>query len=59
MTVECLVCGSRFVAPKGNCKYCTVCRGEIEKKNTFTVVSAKLLQLLLQSTKKNTTTLSE
>lgn len=31
MTVECLVCGSRFVAPKGNCKYCLVCRGEIEK----------------------------
>ena len=31
MTVECLVCGSRFVAPKGNCKYCSVCRGEIEK----------------------------
>lgn len=31
MTVECLVCGSRFVAPKGNCKYCTVCRGEIER----------------------------
>ena len=31
MTVECLVCGRRFVAPKGNCKYCTACRGEIEK----------------------------
>lgn len=31
MTVECLVCGSRFVAPKGNCKYCPICRGEIEK----------------------------
>ena len=31
MTVECLVCGSRFVAPKGNCKYCLTCRGEIEK----------------------------
>lgn len=31
MTVECLVCGSRFIAPKGNCKYCSVCRGEIEK----------------------------
>ena len=33
MTVECLVCGSRFVAPKGNCKYCPVCRGEIEKNS--------------------------
>ena len=31
MTVECLVCGSRFVAPKGNCKYCPACLGEIEK----------------------------
>ena len=31
MTVECLVCGSRFVAPKGNCKYCPACRGEIER----------------------------
>ena len=31
MTVECLVCGSRFVAPKVNCKYCPVCRGEIER----------------------------
>lgn len=31
MTVECLVCGSRFVATKGNCKYCRVCRGEIDK----------------------------
>ena len=31
MTVECLVCGSRFVAPKGNCKYCLTCRAEIEQ----------------------------
>ncbi len=31
MTVECLVCGSRFVVSKGNCKYCPTCRGEIEK----------------------------
>ena len=31
MTVECLVCGSRFVAHKGNCKYCKTCRGEIER----------------------------
>lgn len=31
MTVECLVCGSRFVAHRGNCKYCSVCRGEIER----------------------------
>lgn len=31
MTVECIVCGSRFVAPKGNCKYCPTCLGEIEK----------------------------
>lgn len=32
MTVECLVCGSRFVTPKGNCKYCLACREEIERK---------------------------
>ncbi len=31
MTVECLVCGSRFVVLRGNCKYCPVCRREIEK----------------------------
>ena len=31
MTVECLVCGSRFVAHKGNCKYCKTCRCEIER----------------------------
>lgn len=31
MTVECLVCGSIFDAPKGNCKYCPTCRGEIER----------------------------
>lgn len=31
MTVECLVCGSRFVVHKGNCKYCKTCRGEIER----------------------------
>lgn len=31
MTVECLVCGSRFVTHKGNCKYCKTCRGEIER----------------------------
>lgn len=31
MTVECLVCGSRFVAPRGNCKYCKTCRDEIER----------------------------
>lgn len=31
MTVECLVCGSRFVTHKGNCKYCRTCRNEIEK----------------------------
>lgn len=34
MTVECLVCGSRFVAHKCNCKYCKTCRGEIER-NTY------------------------
>lgn len=31
MTVECLVCGSRFVAHRGNCKYCKTCRDEIER----------------------------
>lgn len=31
MTVECLVCGSRFVAHNCNCKYCKTCRGEIER----------------------------
>lgn len=31
MTVECLVCGSIFYAPRGNCKYCATCRGEIER----------------------------
>lgn len=31
MTLECLVCGSRFVAPRGNCKYCKTCRYEIER----------------------------
>ena len=31
MTVECLVCGTRFVSRRGNCKYCKTCRGEIER----------------------------
>ena len=31
MTVECLACGTRFVARRGNCKYCKTCRGEIER----------------------------
>lgn len=31
MTVECLVCGSRFFAPRGNCKYCKTCRDEIDR----------------------------
>lgn len=31
MTVECLVCGSRFVSPRGNCKYCKTCSDEIER----------------------------
>lgn len=31
MTVECLICGSMFDVPKGNCKYCRACRQEIER----------------------------
>lgn len=31
MIVNCAICGRRFEAYKGRAKYCTECRGEIER----------------------------